>query len=109
LRDGLAYGPLAGRKSLLINIAEAPLPRFMNSGNWNAVQALHDAHFPRANAFDLLAPAQFDGIVPILSNLAANRCLTRVQDWVWEHFSAGTEAMADMTRIEEDIAPVRLL
>ena len=84
-RDGLAYGLLACRKCILITVSEAPPPRLVNSGIWNAVQVLHEPYFLRACGFELLAHLHFSGIVPNLSKSATDHCLTRVQDCVWEH------------------------
>jgi NAD(P)H dehydrogenase (quinone) len=105
----LAYGLLAGRKCLLITVSEAPLPRLVNSGNWNAAQTLREPHFVRGSGFELLAHLHFSGIVPNLSTSATDQCLVRVQYCIWEHFSTRSGAMAEMTRTEEDIAPIWFL
>jgi NAD(P)H dehydrogenase (quinone) len=86
--EGKVRGLLRGKKAVLITLSGAPLPLLVENGRWNAVQVLQDTHILRSTGFDLLEHLHFDEIVPNLSSVAAERCLTRVRQCARTFFPA---------------------
>lgn len=87
--NGTVRGLLSGKKCILVTISGAPLPVLIDSGRWNAVLALQDAHVFRSAGFELLEHVHFDEVVPGLSKTVIERHLARIRSCAQQHFSVG--------------------
>ncbi len=79
-------GLLTGRKAIAITISAAPLDSLRKSGDWDAVQALQDAHIFRASGLDLLGHLHFGEVAPGMSAAMGDDHLARVRALARGHF-----------------------
>ena len=79
-------GLLTGRKAVAVTISAAPLDSLKKSGDWDAVQALQDAHIFRASGLDLLGHLHFGEVVPGMSAAMGENHLVRVRALARRHF-----------------------
>ncbi len=86
--NGVVHGLLSGKKAVLITVSGAPLPLLVESGGWNAVQALQDTHIFRSAGFELLEHLHFDEVAPHLPYAVAEEHMVRVRSCARQHFPA---------------------
>ncbi len=84
---GVVRGLLHGKKAIMVTVSGAPLPLLVQSGGWNAVQALQDSHIFRAAGFELIEHLHFDEVAPHLRPDIAESYLARVRSCAEQHFS----------------------
>ncbi len=84
---GVVRGLLSGKQCILITISGAPLPLLVETGQWQAVQALQDTHIFRSAGFELLEHLHFDAVEPNLPRERAHQHLARVRSCARAHFS----------------------
>jgi NAD(P)H dehydrogenase (quinone) len=90
--NGVVRGLLAGKKAVMITLSGAPLPALVESGGWNAVQALQDTHIFRSAGFALLEHLHFDMVAPGLPHKVAEEHMARARSCARRHFPAGSSA-----------------
>lgn len=85
-QDGALRGLLSGKKSVLITISASPLPFLVESGGWEAVQALQDTQIFGSVGFELLEHLHFGEVLPQLPAATAEQHLARVRACARQHF-----------------------
>jgi len=86
-KGGAMRGLLSGRKTVVMTVSAAPLEEMRRSGEWDAVQALQDAHIFRTCGLDLVEHLHFSAVVPGLNEDMVRRHLDRVRACAQGHFS----------------------
>jgi NAD(P)H dehydrogenase (quinone) len=84
--NGVVNGLLKGKKSIIMTLSGAPLSALIASGDWNAVQALQDAHIFRAAGFDVLEHVHVDRVTENLPETVVQEHFSRVRTCVRQHF-----------------------
>jgi len=65
-----------GRKALHTDtLSGSPFSRLLDSGEWQAIDTLQDAHIFRSSGFDLIEHLHFDGVEPPTPEEALERDL----------------------------------
>jgi NAD(P)H dehydrogenase (quinone) len=81
-------GLLTGHKAVIVTISAAPLGLLKRSGDWDALQALQDAHIFRASGLELLEHLHFGEVVAGMSEARGTEHLARVRALAHKHFGS---------------------
>jgi NAD(P)H dehydrogenase (quinone) len=70
----------------MVTCSGESLSRLVKSGNWNAVQVLHDNHILRSAGFELIEHVHFEEIVPSFPETATAQHMARIRGSARQHF-----------------------
>ncbi|NLP64593.1 NAD(P)H-dependent oxidoreductase [Paraburkholderia sacchari] len=88
VEQGKLRGLLSGRRAAVVTVSGAPLAALVQDGRWQALELLQDTHIFGAAGFELVGHLHIDEVGPAMSPSAAAADLSRVREFVREHFAS---------------------
>jgi NAD(P)H dehydrogenase (quinone) len=86
--SGVNRGLMNGKLCVMVTLSGSPKSMLLGNGEWQAMQALQDAHIFRASGFDLLEHLHFDEVEAPVPDDVLSRDIESIQSCARRHFSA---------------------